>query len=202
MSEELIPDTYLTLEGPAEGIYKEKGSKFLGFAYPARDEEEVKAHLEASKKTYYDARHHCYAYILGFPKSRHRAQDDGEPNNSAGVPILGQIRSRELTDTLVIVVRYFGGTKLGVSGLVRAYKTAAAEALEEAHMIEKQLMDSLEIRFAYPQMNEVMKVVKQYGPEIGTQSMELDCRMELRIRRQHFANMWAALGDIEGICLE
>ena len=134
-----MQDSFLTIGQPAEGLYKEKGSKFIGLAFPVKTEDEVKERLEETRKTYYDARHHCYAYILGHEGTQFRANDDGEPNHSAGDPILGQIRSKELTNTLVIVVRYFGGTKLGVSGLINAYKTAAALALDNTSIEENSL---------------------------------------------------------------
>ena len=153
-------DTYYSIAGPAEGLYKEKGSKFLAFAYPVTSLDEIRERQEELRKQYYDARHHCYAYILGKDGEQWRANDDGEPNHSAGDPILGQIRSQELSDVLIVVIRYFGGTKLGVSGLIHAYKTAAAEALDNAEREEKILSTRCSFTFAYPDMNGVMKLVK------------------------------------------
>ncbi len=178
-------DTYLTLAAPAEGNYREKGSRFLAFAAPVRTEGEVKELLEKLRKEYYDARHHCYAYVLGPAGTQYRANDAGEPNHSAGDPILGQIRSRGLTDVIVVVVRYFGGTKLGVSGLISAYRTAAAGALDAAPVVEKTVRVGLSLRFAYPATNAVMKVVKEYDLEITRQTFHTDCHLEVWVRQSH-----------------
>jgi uncharacterized YigZ family protein len=153
-------DFYLTVAKDSEGFYKEKGSKFLAFAYPVSNEEEIKEKLEALRKQFYDARHFCYGYIFGLAAEHYRANDDGEPNHSAGDPILGQIKSNELTNTLVVVVRYFGGTKLGVGGLITAYKTAAAEALAQNEIIEKPITKSFTLMFPYEEMNEVQRLAK------------------------------------------
>ncbi|MDJ1483277.1 YigZ family protein [Cytophagaceae bacterium YF14B1] len=184
-----MSDTYLTIAAPSEGLYKEKGSKFLAFAYPARTEDEVKDHLTQLRKTYFDARHHCYAYILGADKTKYRANDDGEPNHSAGDPILGQIRSRNLTDVLVVVVRYFGGIKLGVSGLIQAYRTSASEALETAQIIEKIVMMPFSIQFTYEQMNQVMKLLKDYDAEILSQDFQLVCNLTAAVRKNHYTEL-------------
>ncbi|GAA4821580.1 YigZ family protein [Algivirga pacifica] len=196
-----MEDAYLTIEGISEGLYKEKGSKFLGFAHRVRTEEEAKEIVQQYRKQYYDARHWCYAYILGADKKRFRANDDGEPGNSAGTPILNQIRSKDLTDVVVIVVRYFGGTKLGVSGLVNAYKTAAAEALEEATIIEEFLQKHVRIGFEYPQMNEVMKVAKNYDLDFSQQEFDMNCRITFWIRESLFPEVQAKLEDIDGLTL-
>jgi uncharacterized YigZ family protein len=153
-------DSYFTISKPGEGAYKEKGSKFLAFALPVKDEDEIKAHLDLLRKNYYDARHHCYAYILDPDGNRFRANDDGEPVHSAGNPILGQIRSKGLTNVLVIVVRYFGGTKLGVSGLINAYKTAASEALENAGQKKVDILQKVKIQFNYDLTSEIMALVR------------------------------------------
>ena len=153
-------DSYFTISKPGEGAYKEKGSKFLAFALPVKDEDEIKAHLDILRKNYYDARHHCYAYILDPDGNRFRANDDGEPVHSAGNPILGQIRSKGLTNVLVIVVRYFGGTKLGVSGLINAYKTAALEALENAGQKKVDILQKVKIQFNYDLTSEIMALVR------------------------------------------
>src|SRR5690554_2132633 len=155
-----MPDTYLTLKSQSQGLYKEKGSKFLAFAYPVDNEEEIKEILETLKKQYHDARHHCYAYILGKDGQNFRANDDGEPGHSAGDPILGQIRSNNLTNTLIVVVRYFGGTKLGVGGLVTAYKTAATEAILANEIITETVTLKVNFQFDYIDMNEVMRIIK------------------------------------------
>ncbi|NDK57087.1 IMPACT family protein [Pontibacter fetidus] len=179
-----MQDTYRTIVAPTESIYKEKGSKFLAFAYPVFSEEDIKEHLVELRKKYFDARHHCYAYSLGADKSRYRANDDGEPNHSAGDPILGQIRSADLSNVLVVVVRYFGGTKLGVSGLINAYKTATADALSEATIIEKYETTLLQVRFEYPQMNDVMSLVKEYNLDVRNQQFELSCLLTIEVRKQ------------------
>lgn len=161
---------YRTIEGQTEGIYKEKGSKFLAFAIPVKEEADVKARLDELRKKFYDARHHCYAYILGPDKKKYRANDDGEPNHSAGDPILGQIRSLDLTDTLVVVVRYFGGTKLGVSGLIAAYKTAAEDALSKASVVERDVVDRMTFEYDYTSTPDVMKLVKEFELKIIDQA--------------------------------
>jgi uncharacterized YigZ family protein len=176
-------DTYLTLATASEGLYKEKGSKFIAKAYPVQNEEEIKAILADVKKTYYDARHHCFAYFLGDKGQYYRANDDGEPNHSAGDPILGQIRSHNLTYVLVVVIRYFGGIKLGVSGLINAYRTAAADALDQAQIIEKTVQELLQLVFNYEQINGVMKLVKDYELEIAAQSFAVTCEMRVLVRK-------------------
>ena len=175
-------DTYFTLKGNSEGFYKEKGSKFLAFAYVIQDGKNVKERISELKKKYYDARHFCYAYILGFNGEKYRANDDGEPGHSAGDPILGQIRSNELTNTLIVVVRYFGGTKLGIPGLINAYKSAAADAIENNLKLEKLILSELQIQFEYEQLNNVMKLVKDYDLKIILQKMEISCEMTLGVR--------------------
>ncbi len=155
-------DTFLTISDTAEGFYKEKGSKFLAFAYPVTSEEEVKEHIEALKKKYYDARHHCYAYVLGKDKEIFRANDDGEPSSTAGKPILGQLHAADVTNVLIVVVRYFGGKKLGASGLIIAYKTAAADALENANIIPHILKQELAVQCSFAEVNGVMRLAKDY----------------------------------------
>jgi uncharacterized YigZ family protein len=197
-----INDSYLTLAGPAEGLYKEKGSKFIALAYPVFNEEEIKQHLAEVRKTYFDARHHCYAYILGAQKTTFRANDDGEPNHSAGDPILGQIRSSGLTNVLVIVVRYFGGTKLGVGGLIHAYKTATAEALTEAQTIGKHETSLIRISFDYAQMNDVMSLVKEFNLNIKDQVFEAACQLTVEVRNQLRETLVNRLHKIEGVTAE
>ena len=192
-------DSFLTLAGRSEGMHKDRGSKFLYFAFPVKSEEEIKTELGVLRKTYFDATHHCYAWILGKDGQQFRANDDGEPNHSAGDPILGQIRSRNLTNALIVVVRYFGGTKLGVSGLIQAYKSAASAAIEENLIVREWIKAQLEIRFPYPSMNEVMKVVKTHDLEIKGQEMGLDCRMVLRFREGLKTQVQAKLEEIEGL---
>ncbi|HEY3430131.1 MAG TPA: YigZ family protein [Cyclobacteriaceae bacterium] len=173
--------SYRTIEGSSEGSYKEKGSKFFGFAYPVQSEDEVKLRINELKKKYFDARHHCFAYVLGPDKKRFRAFDDGEPNHSAGDPILGQIRSKELTNILIVVVRYFGGVKLGVGGLISAYKQAAEEALRTAIMLEKEVQQQFILEYDYNYTPEVMKLVKEFELEITNQYFEEKCKMNVTI---------------------
>ncbi|HKL37298.1 MAG TPA: YigZ family protein [Bacteroidales bacterium] len=154
-------DEFLTIAQPSEGFYKEKGSKFLGFAYPVQQEQEIKKKLEQLKSTYHDARHHCYAYRLGTEGDNFRMNDDGEPSSTAGRPILGQIKSHGLTNVLVVVVRYFGGTLLGTSGLIRSYKEAADQALKQARIIKKTIQALYQLEFDYALMNDVMKVLHE-----------------------------------------
>jgi len=198
----MTQDTYRTIATPTESIYKEKGSKFLAFAYPVYSEEEIKEHLAELRKKYFDARHHCYAYTLGADKTRYRANDDGEPNHSAGDPILGQIRSADLSNVLVIVVRYFGGTKLGVSGLINAYKTATADALSEATIIEKHETILLDIYFEYPQMNDVMSLIKDYNLDVRNQQFELTCKLTIEVRKQLQEEVTGKLEGINGVRVE
>ena len=178
----MVQDTYKTIADVSEGLYTEKRSKFIAVALPVKTVEEIKEHLEVYQKKYYDARHVCYAYMLGHERKDFRANDNGEPSGTAGKPILGQINSNELTDILVIVVRYFGGIKLGTSGLIVAYKAAAAEAIAAATILEKTVDDEVTVLFEYPFMNDVMRIVKEEEPEIVDQSYDMDCRMTLRIR--------------------
>lgn len=174
--------SYFTIKSPAEGLYKEKGSKFLAFAFPVESDEEVKQRLSALRKSYYDARHHCYAYVLGLQSEKFKAVDDGEPNHSAGDPILGQIRSRNLTNVLVIVVRYFGGVKLGVGGLVQAYKTSAADALTKAEIVELEVMELVSLEYDYSATPEVMRLVKEFEIVILHQEFNEGCRMNLQLK--------------------
>lgn len=190
-------DTYKTITGLSEAVYTEKRSKFIAIAIPVRTHEEIKTHLEVYQKKYYDARHVCYAYMLGHERKDFRANDNGEPSGTAGKPILGQINSNELTDILVIVVRYFGGIKLGTSGLIVAYKAAAAEAIANADVIEKTVDKTIHFWFEYPFMNDVMRIVKEEEPEIIEQGYEMDCSMTLRIRSSLMPKLMARLSKVE-----
>ncbi|EON78607.1 hypothetical protein ADIS_0957 [Lunatimonas lonarensis] len=174
-----MEDAFITLSFISEGIYKDKGSRFLSFAYPVKTETDVKKHLDTIAKRYYDAAHRCYAYILGAPETTYRSYDDGEPNHSAGDPILGQIRSKGLTDSLVVVVRYFGGTKLGVGGLMNAYKTAASLALEANEVKKVLFKKSVRVQFDYADTAEVMRVISQYSMEISCQRFTDTCDWSL-----------------------
>lgn len=177
-------DTYKTIAGPSpEVLYKDRGSKFFGYAYPIVSEEEVKFHLENLKKVHFNARHWCYAWQLGVYYEHYRANDDGEPSNSAGMPIYGQLQSFEVTQCLVVVVRYFGGTKLGVGGLMQAYKTAAQMALAAAEMIQKTINDTFVVHFEYSEMNTVMRIIKEEKIEIEDQTLEMNCEFKINVRK-------------------
>ena len=173
--------SFHTIRGSATAEYKEKGSKFIALAFPVSSEEDVKARLAEVKKKYFDARHHCYGYILGAEKNKFRAYDDGEPNHSAGDPILGQIRSKNLTNVLVIVVRYFGGIKLGVGGLVTAYKTAAEDALKRALIVEQQVTVKLVFEFGYEVTPAIMKLVKDFELNIINQEFGEACSLTTEV---------------------
>ncbi len=177
--------SYLTISEAAEILYKEKGSKFITFAYPTENEEDIKQCLDFLRKKYFDATHHCYAYSLGYAGEKTRSQDDGEPSGTAGLPILNQIRSKKLTNILVVVVRYFGGTKLGASGLVNAYKTSAGQVLEQTNIIERFVIETLELRFDYLQINAVMRVLKNLEAKILEQNFDNQCFIRLRLKLQH-----------------
>ena len=192
-----MDDTFKTIAAHAEGTYSEKRSKFLAFAIPVRTLDEVKELVKEYQKKYYDARHACYAYMLGHERKDFRANDNGEPSGTAGKPILGQINSNELTDILIIVVRYFGGIKLGTSGLIGAYKTAAADAIANATIIEKTVDDDVTVFFEYPFLNDVMRIVKEEEPQVVEQMFEMDCKMTLRIRRSKMGRLCSRLEKVE-----
>ena len=196
-------DTYKTIASSVqEVLFKEKSSKFLGYAFPVTSEEEIKAHLEEVKKAHFSARHCCYAWQLGYgTNQRYRTNDDGEPNNTAGIPIYGQIQSFELTNILVIVVRYFGGIKLGVGGLVQAYKTTAQLTLQEAEIEEKLITEELRIRFEYPLMNKVMRVVKEQNLNITQQLLTENCELHLAIRQSDHFRMQELFENIYGVLI-
>ena len=194
-----MEDFFKTIASPSEGQYTEKRSKFLAFAFPVTTVEEIKELLDAHQKKFYDARHVCYAYMLGHERLVFRTNDNGEPSGTAGKPILGQINSNELTDILIIVVRYFGGVKLGTSGLIQAYKAAAAEAISAATVIEKTVDEQVSIAFEYPLMNSVMRIVKEEEPSILSQSFESDCLMTLSIRASQMPRLRQRLEKIDGL---
>jgi uncharacterized YigZ family protein len=195
-------DKYLTISSPSEGLYKDKGSRFISFAYPVYSENEIKQYLQELKKKFYDARHHCYAYRLGITGELWRVVDDGEPSGSAGKPILGQLLSNNLTNIAVFVVRYFGGIKLGIPGLINAYRSATADSIHNAEIVEKEDKDDFSIEFSYLVMNDVMRIIKEEQPEIVKQEFELICRMELRIRRSLSEMLKNKLSKIENVVLE
>ena len=179
---EEIKDKYKTIARKSQGLYKEKGSKFLSFAFPINNETEIKAIQLQLRKEYYDARHHVFAWRIGVNEDNYRASDDGEPANSSGPPVLGQIRSYELSDILIVVIRYFGGTKLGIPGLINAYKTAAKDAIENNSIIEKIITNTYRLSFAYEDMNIVMRKLKEENIEQFNQKFDLNCSLEIKIR--------------------
>ncbi|MBP5548815.1 MAG: YigZ family protein [Bacteroidales bacterium] len=201
-SRSLFDDTYNTIKSPSEGLYKEKGSKFLAFAYPVRTVDEVKAHLDVLRKDYYDARHHCYAYILGANKEAWRANDDGEPSGTGGRPIYGQLLSADLTNTLIVVVRYFGGILLGASGLANAYKAAARDAIEHADIVEKTIDVRYGLHFEYALLNDVMRILKEYGLSPLNQHFDLDCSLEVEVRQSVSVRFYDSVALIRGVKID
>ncbi len=184
-------DIYKTILKPsAEILFKEKGSKFFGYAFPVSSEEDAKEHIENLKKQHHSARHWCYAWQLGTSYEHYRANDDGEPSNSAGMPIYGQLQSFDVTNVLVVVVRYFGGTKLGVGGLIQAYKTAAQMALETCTIAEKTIDETFHLKFEYPEMNTVMRIIKEEDISVINQKMELSCELEIAVRKKEAARIF------------
>lgn len=194
-----MEDFYKTIAVPVEGLYKEKGSKFISFAYPVQTEEQIKGIVAELKDKFYDARHHCYAWMLGAGKKNFRANDDGEPSSTAGRPILGQIQSNDLTNILIVVVRYFGGTKLGVSGLIHAYREAAADALNHAEIIEKTVDEQFRICFSYLVLNDVMKIIKEENPDVLERNFELQCEMLLSIRQKDLTHLKERLEQVDSL---
>ena len=198
----MFDDTYRTIAAPAEGLYKEKGSKFLAFAFPVRTTDEVKEHLDALRKQYFDARHHCYAYILGANKDAWRANDDGEPSGTGGRPIHGQLLSADLTDTLIVVVRYFGGILLGASGLANAYKTAARDAIDHAEIVERTIDVRYRLRFEYALMNDVMRIIKDFDLKPENQHFDLDCTLDLSVRQSLSVRLYDAIVNLRAVTIE
>lgn len=195
-----INDLYKTIAKPSEGeLFKDKNSKFYGYAFPVTTENEIKVHIENIKKEHYAARHWCYAYQLGTETIQYRANDDGEPNNSAGMPIYGQIQSFEVTNVLVIVVRYYGGVKLGVGGLINAYRTGAQLALEAAKIIEKTINKSYRLKFEYKNMSKVMRMIKENDVEILNQTLELDCMIEISVRKSNSLHVFELFKNFFGV---
>ena len=195
----LLSDEYLTIAKPSEGIFKEKGSKFFAFAYPVSSENEIKKIQKELRKKYYDARHHCYAFRLGADMKIYRASDDGEPSNSSGPPILGQIQSNILTNILIVVVRYFGGTKLGIPGLINAYRTASLDAIKNARIIKKTSNNIYELHFSYPQMNDVMKIIKEEKIDQFDQKFEINCSLKISIRKRKDEEILESLSKINNL---
>jgi uncharacterized YigZ family protein len=195
-----MTESYLSISKNGQGLYKEKGSKFISFSLSVTSEEEINSQLEILKKQYHDARHLCYAWRLGAEKVHYRFNDDGEPTNSAGKPILGQIESKDLTNILVVVVRYFGGVKLGVGGLIQAYKSAAKEAIENARIVEKFVFCHYYLSFDYLSMNNVMKILKELEAEQYEQDFNINCNMKIKIKaslRIRFEDVWQVYPEIK-----
>ena len=193
-----IQDSYKSIAAESKGLFKDNGSRFIAHAFPVETEEEVKEIVATLKKEYYDARHHVYAYRLGYKGDRFRANDDGEPSGSSGRPVLGQIDSKGLSDILVVVVRYFGGIKLGIPGLIRAYKTSTADALENAEIIEKTASKMFRIHFGYMSMNSVMKVMKDMNLEQKNQKFDMECSIDTSVRLSLVESFLERMNDVEG----
>lgn len=193
-----IKDSYRSIAAPSQGLFKDNGSRFIARAYPVETEQEIKDIVESLKKEYYDARHHCYAWRLGYAGDRYRANDDGEPSGSSGRPILGQIDSRGLSDVLVVVIRYFGGIKLGIPGLIRAYRTATADALDNAMPKEKTATKRYRLHFGYMDMNDVMKMTKDLGFQPYGQDFGMECSMEVPVRLSLEEEFLKRTADIGG----
>ena len=192
----MFDDSYKTIAKPAEGSYSEKRSKFLAYAFPVQNEEEVKQRLAEIQKKHWDARHHCYAYILGPPKDAYRLNDNGEPSGTAGRPIYGQLLSKDLTNTLVIVVRYFGGIKLGVSGLQNAYKVAAREALDAAVIEERTIQETFSVTFEYVKMNDIMQILKDPEVQVLDRQSYLQCIYTISVRQRDADRITTALRKV------
>lgn len=199
---DLTPDSYFTISAPANSVYKEKGSKFIAYTFNLKSEEEVKKNLLKIKKEHFSARHICYAYRLGSSGEQTRSSDAGEPANTAGKPILNQITSRNLTQTLVVVVRYFGGTLLGTNGLINAYRSAAAEALDKSPIIEKLITDSYKILFDYESMNDVMRIIKEYEAEQIDPVYEIQCSTTIKVPKKNSKKIKEKLLKIKGVKIQ
>ena len=202
MDTALIKDSYKSNAAPSDGLFKDNGSRFIARAYPVESEEEVKEIVASLKKEYYDARHHVYAYRLGYKGDKFRANDDGEPSGSSGRPVLGQIDSCGLSDILVVVIRYFGGIKLGIPGLIRAYRTSTADALANAEIIEKIASRRYRVHFGYMSMNGVMKVMKDLNLEQKNQKFDMECSLETNVRLSLEGTFLERMEDVEGCHVE
>jgi uncharacterized YigZ family protein len=194
-------DTYQSISSETKAVFRDKASKFIAFAIPVSDEDEVKHNLDRLRKEYYDANHHCYAFRLGIDGGVYRLNDDGEPSGSAGRPIFGQILSSEISDVLVVVVRYFGGTKLGVPGLIHAYKTVSREALDQAVIIEKTVLAHYEVRFPYGRINDVMRILKDDGITMENQEFDNNCTIHFRVRISKAAMIKSRLTNINDLSI-
>ncbi|MDT0557521.1 YigZ family protein [Ichthyenterobacterium sp. W332] len=195
-----MKDTYKTISVPSQEIlFKDRNSKFFGYAFPVKSEEDIKTNIETLKKLHNSARHWCYAYQIGTDTINYRVNDDGEPNNSAGMPIYGQIQSFDVTNVLIVVVRYFGGVKLGVGGLINAYKTAAQLALQHSDIKEQLILEELELKFEYKLMNSVMRIIKEKQLKIVKQDLELSCKIILAVRKRDFESVFNQISSIYGL---
>lgn len=194
-----MKDTYNTIKLASEGYFRDKGSKFFSFAYPVNSEDEIKEIITKLKKEHHSARHHCYAWRLGTEEIAFRANDDGEPSSTAGKPILGQLQSFDLTNILIVVVRYFGGTLLGVSGLINAYRTAAADALQKANILTKTIENQFELHFEYNILNDVMNILKQHNLNVDKTKFEEDCRLIFSVRKSETNNIEEIFKNFYGI---
>ncbi|MBP7152392.1 MAG: YigZ family protein [Spirochaetes bacterium] len=195
-------DTYQTIELKAEGLYKEKGSRFIALAFPVSSEVQVKAILDDLRQEYHDARHHSFAYIVGYKGERWRANDDGEPSGTAGKPIYGQLLSFNLTNVLVVVVRYFGGTKLGVSGLINAYKTAACNALKNARIVTKTIDQTFSVFVDYPAVDEVMRVIKDLSIQVVEQQFDIRCMLRVSVRQSLCEEFTSRISKVESAWID
>lgn len=197
-----VKDSFLSISEPSQGLFKDNGSRFIAFAYPVETEEQVKEIVDGLKKEYHDARHHCFAYRLGHTREKFRSSDDGEPSSSAGRPILGQIDANNLSDILVVVVRYFGGIKLGIPGLIRAYRTSTADAIANASIVEKIASKRYRVSFGYMNMNDVMKAVKDLDLKQEKQDFGMSCSFETSVRLSLERTFTERIGKIEGCGIE
>jgi uncharacterized YigZ family protein len=195
----MFDDTYMTIDSPGKGVFRDRASKFVGITVAVRTEAEVKEALAAIRKEYWDANHHCFAWVLGADRSAFRFNDDGEPSGSAGRPIYGQILSKDLTNILVVVVRYFGGTKLGVSGLINAYRTASREAIDASRIVERVVTEVFEVKFDYSRMNDVMKLLKDEKLEQSHHQFEQDCSLQFKVRRRDSDKIQQQFREIKGV---
>ncbi|MEI6433532.1 MAG: YigZ family protein [Bacteroidota bacterium] len=199
---ETTSDVYLSVAGESQGVYREKASKFIAFALPVSTEEEVKEKLDSIRKAYHDANHHCYAYRLGHENPIYRTNDDGEPSGSAGKPVYGQILSTRLSDILIVVIRYFGGTKLGIPGLIHAYRTAAREALDKAQIVEKTIKINFRVIFCYESMNDIMRIIKEEQIKIVRQITGEHCTIEFRVRKSARQKVETRLSRLKVVSIE
>ena len=198
----MAADSYKTIARPAETTYRQLSSKFLTYAYPVETEEEIKEYLDALRKRWFDATHHCYAWRLGPHGEQFRANDDGEPSSTAGKPILGQLLSNEITNCVVVVVRYFGGTKLGVPGLIAAYQESTAQVLAECEIVERTVDVVLKVEFSYIVMNDIMRIVKDMQPKVLSQEFDNLCTMHLSIRESESEQLLGRLSKVEDACVD